>query len=158
VERGNMEDKPAHRRLLNGVYVIGAKHSGRVNAMTAAWVTRVAFEPPLIAVAIGPERYTHDMIAQSGYFTINILKKGQEKIGAHFGLQSGRDTDKMKGIKYREAKSGAPILEDAPAWIECKVIERVSAGDHTIFIGEVVNECVREDFEPLPYRSEDYYG
>lgn len=152
-----MKEESAHKKLLNGVHIICAKFGEKMNGMTAAWVTRVSFDPVLIAVAIAPERYTYELIDKSGYFTINILKEGQEELAKHFGLLSGRELDKMKDIHYALTGSGVPILIDAPAWIECKVVNKVKAGDHFIFIGEVINEHIKEDFIPLPYRRESYF-
>lgn len=139
-----------------GVYVVGAKHAGRINALTCAWVMRVSHRPPLVAVSVGKSRFTHGMIASSRAFSVNVLARDQVELARHFGLRSGRDTDKFRGVAYREGVTGSPILEGVAAWLDCRLQGSVEAGDHTVFIGEVV-EGGSTDREPLIYDPRDYW-
>ncbi len=147
----------AFRKFTYGVYVVGANHGGRANALTCAWVTRVSHRPPLVAVAVGKTRFTHDLIAKSGSFSVNVLSEEQVELARHFGLKSGRDADKFDGIPYREAITGAPILEGVAAWLDCRLVGSYPAGDHTIFVGEVV-DADAGPFPPLIYDPRDYWG
>ncbi len=127
--------------------------------MTAAWVMKASFNPPLVTVSISPQRYTYELIARSGYFSLNILAEGQEDIARHFGFRSGRDTDKLQGIAWHKGeKTGAPILDDVSAWVECRVIKSIEVGDHILFVGEIINSRMKGEFTPLLYRRKDYYG
>jgi flavin reductase (DIM6/NTAB) family NADH-FMN oxidoreductase RutF len=159
IVRGKMMKKAsaAFRKFTYGVYVVGAKHEGRTNALTCAWVMRVSHRPPLVAVAVGKTRFTHDLIAKSGAFSVNVLSQDQLKYARHFGLKSGREVDKFTGISYREGKTGSPLLEGVVAWLDCRLVGSYPAGDHTIFVGEVV-DAETTDLSPLQYNPRDYWG
>jgi len=144
--------------MTSGVYVVTTRLKDRINGMTAAWVMRVSFKPPLVAVSIGKERFTHNLIKESGVFAINILKEGQEQIGRHFGLKSGRHVDKFMGMDYFTLKTGCPILPDTAGYLECRLFSFHEAGDHTLFLGEVVEGSSFFGSKPLLFRREDYFG
>lgn len=148
----------ALKKIIHGVYVISTRHEGRVNAMTAAWVARASFEPPLITVSVGTGRFSHDMIKGSGVFAVNVLGPDNIETGKHFGLKTGRKTDKFAGIEYDTKATGSPILKDCLSWIDCKVVSYHEAGDHTLFIGEVIDGGVlREDAPTLIYDRDSFY-
>jgi flavin reductase (DIM6/NTAB) family NADH-FMN oxidoreductase RutF len=149
--------KVVAQTVLHGVYILTAAEGERRNGMTAAWVCQVSFRPLIVAVSVAPERYTFDLIDKSGYFALCALKAGQEKDAKHFGFVSGRKGDKFEGYKISAAANGSPVLEDSVAYLECKVVERVLAGDHTLFLGEVVDGKVLQGGEPLPFRWSDYF-
>jgi len=153
------EEGRAAKKIVCGVYVISTCSGERVNAMTAAWVMRASFSPPLVTVAVGRERFTHAMIIDSGVFAVNVLGPGGEETGRHFGLRSGRDLDKFKGVDYETRVTGSPILKDAVAWLDCTLHSHHEAGDHTIMVGEVVGAGVRgDDTPPLVYDRAAFFG
>lgn len=148
----------AQRRITHGVYVISAKLGDKVNAMTAAWVCRASFEPPLVTISVGKTRYSHDMIRDSGVFAVNVLGSDNIETGRHFGLKTGKKTDKFAGIDYDTKATGCPILKDAIAWMDCKVVSFHDAGDHTLFIGEVVDGGVlKEEAKGIIYEKESFF-
>jgi flavin reductase (DIM6/NTAB) family NADH-FMN oxidoreductase RutF len=149
--------KVVARALLHGVYVLTSRDSERVNGMTAAWVSQVSFRPLLLSVAVAPERFTHELIDRSGYFAVNTLGQGQAALARAFGFRSGRKVDKFEGVGHHPAANGSPVLEEAVAYVECRVVDRLTAGDHTLFIGEVVEGAVLKDEEPLPFRWGDFF-
>jgi flavin reductase (DIM6/NTAB) family NADH-FMN oxidoreductase RutF len=149
--------KVVARALLHGVYVVTAKDGERVNGMTAAWVSQVSFKPLLIAVSIAPERYTHELIERSGYFAVNSLHDGQAELARSFGFRSGRRADKFENVAHTSAANGSPVLSEAAAFVECKVVQRVSVGDHTLFVGEVVDGKLLKDIDVLPFRWGDFF-
>lgn len=150
--------KTAAKALLHGVYIVTAKHGDKRNGMTAAWVSQVSFRPLLVMVSVAPERYTHELIDRSGHFALNTLAEGQKELARSFGFRTGRKADKLEGVRCASAPNGSPLLEEALAWLECKVVDKVSAGDHTLFIGEVVaGDVLRTDLEPLPFRWGDFF-
>ncbi len=152
------EISQAQRRITHGVYVISAKLGDKVNAMTAAWVSRASFEPPLVTVSIGKTRYSHDMIRDSGVFAVNVLGPDNVETGKHFGLKTGRKTDKFADVAYDTKATGCPILKDAIAWMDCKVVSFHDAGDHTLFIGEVVDGGVlKEEAKGIIYDKEGFF-
>lgn len=128
----------ALKRMTYGVYVIGAKVGEKINGMTAAWVAQVSSEPPMVMVAVGKTHYTRELIEKSGFFSINILASDQHELVRKCGFTSGRDTDKLAGEELTYKVTGAPILPNSAAYLDCKVVERYEIGDHVIFVGEVV--------------------
>ncbi|MFQ5736931.1 MAG: flavin reductase family protein [Thermodesulfobacteriota bacterium] len=151
------EISKAERRITHGVYVISSKLGERVNAMTAAWVSRASFDPPLVTVAVGKTRFTHDMIVKSGVFAVNVLGPDNMDTGKHFGMKTGWKTDKFAGLEYDTKATGAPILKDCIAWMDCRVVSYNYAGDHTLFIGEVIDGGVLRDTAPLVYDKDSFF-
>lgn len=136
-----------------GVYVISSKQEGKFNAQIANTVFQVTSQPPTIAVSINKKNLTHEYIYQSQVFTVSILSRDTllPFIG-HFGFKSGREIDKFPGINYRIGATQAPIvLDNALAYLEAKVLQKVDVGTHTIFIGEVVAADIIKEGEPLSY-------
>lgn len=143
--------------IVGGVYIITTSAAGIINGQAASWVSRVSQEPFLVAVALYEKNYTHDLIVKSGVFAINILKEGQQEIAKHFGKQSGKEVDKFAAVESHNGKTGAPILDDCLAYLDCEVIFSRKFGDHTLFIGKIVDEGVLNEGVPLIYRHEDYF-
>ena len=140
------------RRITTGVYVIGVAHDGRRNAFTAAWLTQVSFDPLLVSLSVNPSHASYQLLVDGGGFVVNVLRRDQLDLAEGFGTRSGRDEDKLAGLGWRPAGSGAPILDGALAWLECRVHDRFPAGDHEIVLARpVAGELVRPDLAPLLY-------
>lgn len=147
-----------------GLYVIGAKNDTEVNGMTANWLSQVSFDPKLVAVAIENDSHTHGLISQSRVFSINILEGGDKGNGfalmERFTQPQERTGDKLGDVEYYTAATGAPVLRDAIAWVDCELHDVFTAGDHTLFIGRVVDGGTHRDGEPLTLKETgwDYGG
>ena len=128
----------AFAALVHGVYVVTTRVGEKINGMTAAWVSQVSLKPLLIMVSIAPPRFTHTLILESGSFVINVLASGQVELAKRFGYKSGRTIDKLAGLETLAAASGAPVLPQAYAYLDLKLVHTFAAGDHTLFVGEVV--------------------
>ena len=138
--------KTALRKIPHGVYIIGVKHGEQVNAFTGTWVTQVSFTPPLVALGIKKDSHSFEMIKQGQVFSVNLLGKDQKSVAEHFVKPASVIGEKLKGVRYRAGKTGAPILEDAIAYFECEVRELANdRGDHAVVIGEVVEAGVHRD-------------
>lgn len=146
----------ALKRLSYGVYVVTARRGDEINAMTCRMVSQVSLRPPCVSVSIAKRRYTHDFIQNSGAFVINVLGAEQAMLGGHFGLRSGRDINKCAGLEWQTGQTGAPILKECCAWLECRVKHEVDLGHCTLFIGEVI-DAKTQDKTPLIYVESDYY-
>jgi flavin reductase (DIM6/NTAB) family NADH-FMN oxidoreductase RutF len=135
-----MSDSPLElfRRLTNGLYVVGVAHKGQYDAFTAAWITQVSFDPLLLALSINPNHASYPILVAAGGFAVNILSHGQIDMARHFGTQSGRVADKLAGQRWQPATNGAPVLLDALAYLECRVVGHHSAGDHELVLGQVI--------------------
>jgi len=121
--------------------VVTARVGEKANAMAAAWHSSLSRKPPLYGVAISPKRFTHDLILEAGEFGVNFLPLDRAEIIAAVGGSTGSEVDKFQAFKIAEEKSGltsAPILADAYAAYECKLVSHHSFGDHTWFVGEIV--------------------
>jgi flavin reductase (DIM6/NTAB) family NADH-FMN oxidoreductase RutF len=140
------------RRLTTGVYVVGVAEGERRNAFTAAWLTQVSFDPLLLALSVNPEHASYPLLVGGGGFVVNVLRRDQLHLAEAFGTRSGRDEDKLAGIAWRPARSGAPILADALAWLECRLHQRFPAGDHEIVLARpIAGELVVPNTAPLLY-------
>ncbi len=146
------------RKIQSGIFVVTTKSRDKVNGLTVAWLTRASFEPPMISVSIGKTRYSHDLIKESGVFAVNILREGQIDVAKHFGLQSGKRVNKFGNISYETKITGSPVLKDTAGYLDCKVAGSCDAGDHTIFVGEVVDAGAAPGAKPLLYVHEDFWG
>jgi flavin reductase (DIM6/NTAB) family NADH-FMN oxidoreductase RutF len=144
-------------KIVNGVSVVTSRSDDRINGLSIAWMSQVCINPPLVMVAIGKGRYTHELIEKSNVFAINILSDRQKDVAKHFGLQSGRKMDKFRELEYESKKTGCPILKDCLAYLDCKVHNSMAVGDHTIFIGEVMDAGIKNRATPLIYNSKDYF-
>ena len=140
------------QRLTQGVYVIGVAHGEVRNAFTAAWVMQVSFDPLLLALSINPHHSSYGLLKQGRAFSVNVLKKGQLELAAHFGRPAG--ADKLALTDWTTGRTGAPLLREALAWFECQVIDEFPAGDHVLVLGKVIDgKLLDSEAEPMSYRD-----
>ena len=148
----------AFAALVHGVYVVTTRVQDKINGMTASWVSQVSFNPLLVMVSIAPPRYSHDLIKESGIFAVNVLTPEQVDLGKRFGYKSGRKMDKFAGLDYLTGATGAPILPQAYGYLECKLVHTFTAGDHTLFVGEVVAaKILNPQAAPLVLKKSDFF-
>jgi flavin reductase (DIM6/NTAB) family NADH-FMN oxidoreductase RutF len=150
-------DPSEFRRILGhwvtGVAVVASRtDTGSFCGFTANAFTALSLEPPLVLVCVARTGDTHDGIRASGIFTVNVLGADDERLARHFASDA---TDKFEGVGWTTGTTGAPVLEDAMAWVDCRVRREVDGGDHTIFIGEVV-AADATDGEPLIFYRGGY--
>lgn len=147
------------KSVLHGLYVLTARgQGGAANGMAVAWVSQVSLNPVQIMVAVDPSRYTHELIESAGFFGLSAIGAGHVELIRRFGFSSGRETDKLSGVASFEAPNGSPVLSDAAAYVECKVVARHTAGDHTLFIGEpVAAKILDEEQETEAFRWSDFF-
>ena len=145
---------PAFGQMTYGIYVLTTQHENQINGMIASWVTQVSYRPPLVLVAIHPNRYSHQLIEQSGAFALHAIGKDQKDYLARF---KGPDAaGKFDSMNWKGGKTGSPILEDCIAWLDCRVQESLAPGNHTLFIGQVVDAALVTEREVLC--TADYEG
>lgn len=142
--------------LTHGVYILGTRRGQELAAMTSTWVMQVSDHPPCIGVSVKSNRYTHNLILDSEIFALSILREDQVHYATHFGISSSEYHDKMLDVPYQKAPSGAPVLLDCVAYLDCRMINTVHIGDHTVFIGEVTAAEVVGDAPSLVYDAGDY--
>ena len=144
--------KTALRMIPYGLYVLTGESDGRVAAATVNWVTQASFDPPLVAVGVKADSTAHEVIKQVGSFALNVLSKGQQSMAFSFFKSVERDGDTIAGESFSSGKTGSPILANAVAYLECSLLDTVDKGDHSIFVGEVVEAGVSRD---IPGRPDD---
>ena len=146
----------AFNAQVRGVVVITTAWGQKLNGMSAAWVSRASEQPFFVMASVYKKNYSHELIQKSGIFVVNYLREGQQRLAIHFGKQSGREVDKFLKVPYFTEKTGAPILSDCLAFLDCRVIDQMDSGDHTIFLGEVLSGKVIASGRGLQFELKDY--
>lgn len=122
--------------------------NGNKNIITIAWAGTICSDPAMVSISVRPERYSYDMIRNSGEFVINLTTKDLTYATDWCGVKSGRDLDKFKEMKLTAGKAQtltyAPTIEESPVNIECKVRDVRELGSHHMFIAEVTGVQVSE--------------
>ena len=144
-----------HDMLTHGVYVVCAQHKGQRRGLAVAWATQVGADRLLICA--GKQSATREWILASQAFGLSVLAKDQVKVARLFGRKSSRTVDKFESVGYHTAETGSPLLDDCIAAFDCRVEKVYEDNDHKLIIGRIVYaEFVKEQSEPLIYRSKDY--
>jgi flavin reductase (DIM6/NTAB) family NADH-FMN oxidoreductase RutF len=150
------------RRVLwavpSGLYVVGSTDGGgRRNGMALNWLTQVSFEPKLVAIGVEADAVTHTLIEASGVFTVCLIAREDRAIIRKFTKPVEVDlvARTLNGFGFHERTTGAPVLDCSVAFIDCRVHDAPRYGNHTLFVGEVVDAGFlgAEDVEVL--RMED---
>lgn len=142
--------------LAGGVSVVTSLDAGgEPCGLTATSVCSVSLEPPLVLVSVDRTSGTHACLEASGVYAVNLLAAGQASLAVRFARE---DTDKFRELGWHGEATGAPLLDDVPGWLDCRVVREVAAGDHTVFIGQVEAARMREDdgVRPLVYHLGRY--
>lgn len=142
------------RHFPAGVTIVTVKAGEDTHGMTVSAFVSVSPTPPLISVIIDHRGRGHTLLeAADAVFAVNILREGQEELSNTFAWKE----DRFSVGNWTTAKTGAPVLEDALAWLDCTVYSRHTAGTHTIYIGEVQASSVNgPDEKPLVYWNRGY--
>lgn len=153
-------DPSEFRRILGhwvtGVAIVASRRvDGEPCGLTVNAVTSLSLEPPLVLVCVDRAAHSHDCIASAGFFAINVLDANGERLARRFAAFA--TDDKYTGVEWTPATTGAPVLAEALAWVDCRVRHALPGGDHTIFIGEVVAGDAREG-HPLVFYRGGYAG
>ncbi len=141
-------------KMTHGIYVLTTCHGDDVNGMIASWVCQVSYDPPLVAAAVHPARYTHTLIEKSGVFVLHMLEKDQSALLRRF---KGEDPEaKFDGLDWRKGRTGCPLLSKCAAFLECRVRQTLAPGNHTLFVGEIIHAARISDNPVLT--TADYSG
>ncbi len=123
------------------VLVTCMSRSGRANIITLAWTMPASIRPPMVAIGIAPKRLSHKVIDETGEFVVNVPTIRLAKKALFCGRTSGINVDKFKETKLTALsamKVKPPLIKECIAHLECRVTKKITAGDHTLFIGEVL--------------------
>jgi flavin reductase (DIM6/NTAB) family NADH-FMN oxidoreductase RutF len=134
-------------KMTYGIYLLTASHREEINGMIASWVSQVSYDPALVMVAARANRYSHHLIEEAGSFALHVLARTQVDWIARF---KGPDPKaKFSQIEWTRGSTGCPILADCIAYAECVLRGDYRPGDHTLFVGEVVDSRVFAEKDPL---------
>jgi flavin reductase (DIM6/NTAB) family NADH-FMN oxidoreductase RutF len=139
-----------------GVTVITTAHDGWLHGMTANAVTSVSLDPLLLLICVDHTAHAHEQVTKSGKFAVNILTEEQEEISRLFAETAEAEQGSLRGAAYHFGMSGAPVLDQSLAYLECAVVDRCEGGDHTIFIGEVLDGDLLHEASPLVFYRGGY--
>ncbi len=142
--------KLALSHFASGVTVVTTEHEGKLYGMTVASFASLSLHPPLVLVCVEKNVKTHDAIAASRKFGVSILAQEQSDISAKF---ASRRDDKFDGVAVARGTLGLPLIGNALTTLECSLRQSLPGGDHTIFVGEVVDAQTREGVPLLYFRS-----
>ncbi|MGI5271792.1 flavin reductase [Nonomuraea sp. CA-218870] len=136
----------------SGVVIVTTGTEGAWHGMTASSFTSVSLDPPMVLVCLAHGTRTHRLIAEHGFFAVSVLGKDQVAIGRRFAGQEPA-ADRFAGGSWIPAGTGAPVLADAVAWLDCRVAHAYPGGDHTIFVGEVAEAATPRRVAPVLFHS-----
>jgi flavin reductase (DIM6/NTAB) family NADH-FMN oxidoreductase RutF len=146
-------------KMPSGLYAVGSRSAdgARCNLMTLNWATQVGSDPKLLGIAVEKEAVTHELIAESRVFTLNLVDRDDRAIVRKFTKPVEVDTGArtLNGFAYHDGQTGAPILDQAVAYLECEVRQELDTGSHTFFIGEVVTSAFQKAEDTPVLRMED---
>ena len=142
--------KPCNMLYPLPVVMVSCNRKGeKPNIVTVAWTGTICSDPAMVSISVRPERYSHDIIEETGEFVINLVTKDLTYATDYCGVRSGRDVDKFKEMNLTPLPSkmiDAVGIEESPVNIECKVVEVKKLGSHDMFIAEVVNVTVDDRY------------
>lgn len=143
--------KHGMRRLASGVTIVTTSYRGDMFGLASTSVSSVSAEPPVLLVCVNRTASSHDPIAQSGRFCVNLLRRGDDELAGRFGRPENR-LSRFVGRDWQTLVTGAPALVGCLASFDCAVVNELSAHSHTVFFGRVA--AIRtwsEDIDPLLY-------
>jgi flavin reductase (DIM6/NTAB) family NADH-FMN oxidoreductase RutF len=145
-------------RFATGVTIITTHLDGEVHGMTANAVTSVSLEPPLVLVCLDKAADSHDIIDRSGVYAVNILSGDQDELGWRFAVKDSPQAHHMADVPHRVGATGSPIIDGCLAYLDCRVVERLPGGDHTVFMAEVVDAGLLDGSGPLIFYEGRFTG
>lgn len=148
--------RDALRHFPSGVTIVTIKSGQQVHGLTISAFTSVSPDPPLIMIVIDHRHKAYPIMEEDGaVFAVNILGLDQEFLSERFAWVT--DEDRFSMGDWDSAVTGAPVLSDALAWMDCTIVGRYSAGTHHIYLGQVqASKVARPDESPLIYWNRDY--
>lgn len=163
-----MSPPPPHlgdalRQVMRGVAatvtVVSTEQDGVWYGMTATSFTSLSLDPPSVLIAVNRDASLHDPLLRRGAFAVNVLREGpaEAALSQLFGSSAVPSDERFRHGRWRAHRGGLPILEDAQAWLVCRIVERLEVGTHTLVVGRVVDVSpLAADIAPLVYVDGTY--
>jgi flavin reductase (DIM6/NTAB) family NADH-FMN oxidoreductase RutF len=150
----NALKKTVLRMFTYGLYAVTARHGTDLSMMTANWLTQCSFEPPLLMLAVESDSHSRQVIEGSSAFAVNLYESGQRELAGSLGRTFGKHPEKHGAVTWQPGPlTGSPLLASAMAWVECHIISSLPAGDHIVFVAEVVEVGLNREGAPLTLKE-----
>jgi flavin reductase (DIM6/NTAB) family NADH-FMN oxidoreductase RutF len=133
------------RMVPYGLYVLTASTEDGTDAATVSWLTQASFDPPRIIVGLRKETGIWQRVLDAGSFAVNVLGEGQKDVASAFSRHREPGDNPLGDEPSYRGVTGAPILNTVPAYVECRTVEVVDAGDHSLFLADIVEAGVQND-------------
>ena len=147
--------KHALRMIPYGLYVLTTRTEDTesdapcINAATVSWLSQAAFEPPRVVVGLRKGSSIWHRVQAAGVFAVNLLGTGQKALASTFFRHVEPQGNTIGGLAFHAGVTGAPILDDVPAYLECRVVQTIDAGDHSMFLADIIGAGVQNDLAAL---------
>lgn len=132
-------------KIPNALVLVGSRSGDERNAMTTSWVTQLSMEPVILGIGVDNTAVTHRLITGGGAFSINLWSAEDTRTFVKFSKPASYEAGALNGRAVRDGTTGAPVFEEAIAWMECEVRQAIDFGTHTLFAGEIVAAGIRDD-------------
>ncbi|MFQ5650750.1 MAG: flavin reductase family protein [bacterium] len=144
-------------RFATGVTVVTAKHDNGMHGLTVSAFSSVSLRPPLILICVDNRGTSHQVISEGDAFVVNILSEQQTDLAYRFANPKLSGEARFENLTYHASEQGIPILADTLAYLECRTVQSIDAGDHTIFVAEVQNGSFAEEKSPMVYYRGEFH-
>lgn len=140
-----------------GLFVVGSRAGDRRNGMTLNWVTQLSFDPKLVGIAVENGALTRELVAEGRVFSLCVVDREDRAIVRKFTkpVEVDEAARTMNGFPFHDGRTGAPVLDQAVAYVDCEVRQEVPTGSHTLFVGEVVDAGFQKAEDTPVLRMED---
>jgi flavin reductase (DIM6/NTAB) family NADH-FMN oxidoreductase RutF len=146
-------------RFATGVTVVTTASGNRLHGMTANAIASLSLDPVMLLVCVEKTTHMHGLLLDSGVYAVNILTDHQEDVSRIFAKKGEPEEGTLRGVRFRRGATGSPVIEGCLAFAECRVAEVLEGGDHSIFLGEVVEQgVVDEERGPLLFYRGGYHS
>jgi flavin reductase (DIM6/NTAB) family NADH-FMN oxidoreductase RutF len=132
-------------KIPNALALVGSRAGDERNAMTTSWITQLSMAPVLIGIGVDNSAVTHRLISDGGSFTVNLWDAEDTKVFVKFSKPAAYEDGALNGRPVHDGATGAPIFEEALAWLDCEVRHTLDLGSHTLFVGELVDAAINDD-------------
>jgi flavin reductase (DIM6/NTAB) family NADH-FMN oxidoreductase RutF len=139
-----------------GVTIVTSTHNSIQHGMTVSSFTSVSLIPPQVLISLAQNTRTHELVTRSKAFGITILSNTQQELSDRFAGRVADELDRLAGLDTFNMATGAPLIQGGLAWLDCRVVNTLRSGTHTIFIGEVLAAKRGTGGDPLVYFNRDY--
>ena len=147
----------AMRAWTTGVAVVTATHEGRQYGMTVNSFNSISLEPPLISVTLKKLTHTHELVEESGEFSVTILSAHQKEFSDRFAGKHPEIKNRFEGVPTETLTANAPLLRGGMAYFNCRVMNSMTIGENTLFVAEVLAARGEGEGNPLVYHNRTYW-